>query len=411
MKKIIFILLGIGILVGAFFIFPRQVSISRGDTSVPAKSPLAQQPDPLLEVPESTSTPPAPPKDGADIEKQRPLANPPSEVRGIYMTAWIAGIPSRVDSLIKLAKEKDINAVVVDVKDYSGYVSYATGNPAISQSGAEKEIRILHPNKLIKKLHDNGLYAIARITIFQDSVLAKSHPEWALKSVKTGGLWKDNKGLAWMDAASRDVWDYNIAIAKDAQSRGFDEINFDYVRFPSDGSLKSVVYPVWDGKEERAETIRRFFSYVREKMGSAVLSADLFGISTVNPDDLGIGQIIENAYPYFDYVCPMTYPSHYAAGFMNFKKPATHPYEVLKYSMENARLRLEGKKSSAGEPRGNPQLFRAKLRPWLQVFDLGATYTREMVDLQVKGVKDALGSSSAYAGYLYWDPKNTYTTL
>jgi hypothetical protein len=211
--------------------------------------------------------------------------------------------------------------------------------------------------------------------------------------------------LAWIDPASKEAWDYNIAIAKDALERGFDEINFDYIRFPSDGDLKSMKFPIWDGKTQRREVIKEFFKYLRESMPSAKLSVDLFGLTAVNYDDLGVGQNIDDAFEYFDYICPMVYPSHYANGFLGHENPADYPYEVVKYSMEKAKKRLASYKELNET---EDKKINAVLRPWLQDFDYKAVYDTSMVKSEIQAVLDALGDD--YKGYMMWSPSNFYTT-
>ncbi|MCP5112929.1 MAG: hypothetical protein GY953_19050, partial [bacterium] len=191
--------------------------------------------------------------------------------------------------------------------------------------------------------------------------------------------------------------DYNIVIARDAAERGFDEINFDYIRFPSDGNLSDMHFPVWDNTVERRATIKSFFCYLREGMGEVTISADLFGLATVKADDLGIGQVIEDALLYFDYVCPMVYPSHYASGFLGKKNPAEHPHAVVHYSMKKA-----GERRTALEADS-----KARLRPWLQDFNLGAEYTAKMVRDQIEATREALGAD--YSGFILWSPRNVYT--
>ncbi|OGY99480.1 MAG: hypothetical protein A2945_01320 [Candidatus Liptonbacteria bacterium RIFCSPLOWO2_01_FULL_52_25] len=414
-------------------------------TTVPLAAPEAPV------VPSSISPAVAPPKTGSsasDLPLQAQLQNPPEVAKGIYVTGWSAGSASKINSLLALAARTEVNAMVVDIKDFSGHVSYRTGIPEVMANGAENEIKILQPNALIKKLHDAGIYVIGRITVFQDPILAKAHPEWALQNAPTHStssgqasspqavtLWKDNKGLAWMDAAAKSVWDYNIAIANDAFARGFDEIQFDYIRFASDGVLSKIAYPYWDKKTPRATVIRSFFKYLREQLAGKKISADLFGLTTIDTwDDLGIGQVIEDAYLYFDYVSPMVYPSHYAAGFNGYKNPAAYPYEVVQYSMEKALARLTANSkeqiansSSTGISSSTFAIdhlpFAAKLRPWLQDFDLGATYDAAKVRAQIQATYDALLSSSTagqvscpmsdvnchFGGWLLWDPANTYT--
>ncbi len=363
-----------------------------------------------------------------DLPNQPRLTNPPEIVKGIYLTGWSAGSDSKLNYLLDLIAKKGLNAVVIDIKDYSGYVSYAVDVPEARASGAENQLRLSRPNALIKKLHDKNIYVIGRITVFQDPVLAKAHPEWALKNKTTGKVWTDKRGLAWLDAAAPPVWDYNIAIAKDALNRGFDEINFDYIRFVSDGDLSIISYPFWDQKIPRRKIIKNFFAYLRENLPEAKISADFFGLSTVdNWDDMGIGQVIEDAYPYFDYVDPMVYPSHYASEFLGYKNPAKYPYEVIKYSLEQALKRLKNYESgimnnetsttstTAQIPNSSFIIHNSKLRPWLQAFDLGAVYNSAMIEQEVQAVKDVFNASSGtatdFAGWLFWDPANNYYSL
>ncbi len=346
-----------------------------------------------------------------DIPNTSPLANPPASIKAIYLTGWSAGLSKKIEYVKKIASETEISAVVIDIKDYSGELSYTAEIPEVVDSKAGVSPKIKYPNRTIKELHDAGIYVIGRVSVFQDVVLAKAHPEWALKQGSTTATWKDRKGLTWMDASAKPVWDYNVAIAKDALARGFDEINFDYVRFPSDGNLKLIGYPYWDQKTARHTVIKEFFRYVRSQMPQARLSADLFGLATVNNDDLGIGQIIEDAYRYFDYVSPMVYPSHYAQGFLGFKNPAEYPYEVVYYSVEKAVGKLKALKAASMEPSSTVVLDRplGKLRPWFQDFDLGATYDSTMIRKQINALNDvASGTPSLVDGWMIWSPSNNY---
>jgi len=320
-------------------------------------------------------------------------------VEAIYLTSWSASKKEMIDYLIDIAKTTEINAVVIDIKDFSGYVAYDTAVPEVEKYGAE-QIRISNIDLLIDKLHIEGIYVIARITVFQDPILAQARPDLAVHSkTETDSLWFDNVGLAWIDPAAEESWDYNIAIAKDAVNHGFDELNFDYVRFPSDGDLQDMSFPFWDGELPKHAVIREFFKYLRQELLDAKISIDLFGLSTVSSNDLGIGQIIEDGFESFDYVCPMIYPSHYADGFRGYQNPAEYPYEVVKYSMEGALRKLMLYKQS--------QETNVQLRPWLQDFDLGATYDAEMVRSEVEAVYDAAGED--FKGFMLWNSWNYYT--
>jgi len=372
-----------------------------------------------------------------DIENQKPLSNPPTVIKAIYSTGWSAGA-AKIDHIINIAKTTEVNAVVIDIKDYSGLVSYDIQVPDVVKYGA-KQIRIPRINTLIKRLHDAGIYVIGRVTVFQDPMLAKARPDLAIKNSDTGKVWQDRHGLSWIDPAAKDAWDYVISIAKDATARGFDEINFDYIRFPSDGDLTKLQYPFFDTKTLKRDTIRKFFQYLRANLQGIKISADIFGLTTVNKDDLGIGQYLEYAYESFDYVAPMIYPSHFANGFIGYKNPADAPYEVIKYSMTKAISRLmtflnpppktvtnaDGTKTQVPVPL---PVNKAKLRPWLQDFNLGAIYDAAKVRAQIDAtydsfcsfdtvtfVKDAVcdptkSSKTAplYGGWMIWDPANNY---
>jgi hypothetical protein len=363
----------------------------------------------------------------------RPLANPPEIVKAIYFTGWSAGLKARVAYAIDLAKTTEINSVVFDVKDYSGNISYRTGVVEAQRYGAVR-VMVSDVDGFIGRLHHEGIYVIARITCFQDPVLAEARPDLAVHRVSKlpkdrrapltrDTLWRDHKGLAWINTASRPAWDYMTAIARDILAHGVDEVNFDYIRFPSDGDLKDMYFPGWDPKTPKHEVIRAFFRHLRSELPEARISADLFGLAAVNEDDLGIGQVIEDAYGSFDAVCPMVYPSHFARKFMGFPNPAERPYEVVNYSIREAghRLRIfsepppppapakaaSGTPGAASAPQAAPKIKAAKLRPWLQDFNMGATYDAAAVRAQIRAVEDALGES--FAGYMIWSPSNVYT--
>jgi hypothetical protein len=344
-----------------------------------------------------------------DLSPQKQLENPPEIIKAIYATSWSAGSSKKMDYLIKLIKDTELNSIVIDIKDYSGELAYDTDIDLVKKYGAVKEIKIAKPNALIKRLHDEGIYVIARQTIFQDPILAAARPDLALTSSSTGKQWKDNKGLMWIDPAAQEAWDYNIAIAKDALKRGFDEVNFDYIRFASDGNMDDVKYPFWDEKTFMRYVIRDFFKYLRKALPDARLSADLFGYTTLLYNDLGIGQIIDDAYHYFDAIAPMVYPSHYNRGFLNYQNPAEYPYEVVYASISEANSRLQKYIENAAVSTSTERYLvkNPQIRPWLQDFDLGATYDAEKVRAQIDAVYNA--ATDTPMGWMLWDPNNIYT--
>ncbi len=338
------------------------------------------------------------------VARPAPLPDPPTVVRAKYLSAWSAGSAKRVEDLLAGAERQHLNAVVIDIKDYSGYVSYAMDVAEVKEAGADRELRIADIDKLVARLHEKNIYVIARVSVFQDTVFAKAHPELALRNKTTGKLWGDRKGLAWLDPAGKDTWDYTVAIANDIFARGMDEVNFDYVRFPSDGDLENAAYPFWDGKTSRHEVMREFFAYLRGNLPGRIISADLFGLTAVQKDDMGIGQLIEDAYPYFDAVAPMVYPSHFGSGTLGYKNPAAYPYEIMSYALSHARARWDALSASSTGAM-------AKIRPWIQVFDLGAAYTPAMVKAELVATADTLATSTAYGGWMLWDPSNNYKSF
>jgi hypothetical protein len=368
------------------------------------------------------------PEPTPDILSQ-PISPAPENVKAIYLTAYSAGNQQTVSRVMELASLTEINGVIIDVKDYTGTIAIKTNNGKISSLGSEN-VKIPDFPELVRSFHRQNIYVIARLVVFKDPHLVKVKPNLAIMNSQTKTPWKDRKGLSWVDPASREVWDYNIAVAEAIIKTGVDEINFDYIRFPSDGDIRAMAYPVYNPQQTaKSEQIRRFFEYLSQRLKNkgVKLSADIFGIATVQKDDQDIGQIIEFALPYFDYICPMIYPSHFANGFLGYKNPADYPYEIVHYSMteaQNRKLKLQAalinnnidhEKSTASTTvniinyinidgiEKNAAL--AKFRPWLQVFDIGASYTPEMVKKQIQATYDT-GNTS---GWYLWNPSNIYS--
>ena len=322
----------------------------------------------------------------------------PAAVKGIYMTSWVAGTPKLRDGLVKIMDHTEINSVVIDIKDYSGKIVFPIDdNPTLKAFGSE-ETRIRDLPQFIDELHKKGIYVIGRVAVFQDAYFVKFRPDLAVKNKAGTATWKDHKGISWIDAGSKDYWDYIVMISKEAHSIGFDEINFDYIRFPSDGDMKDISFPQ-SSSTPKSIVLKNFFNYLHTNLAGSGLktSADLFGMTTTATDDMGIGQILENALPYFDYIDPMVYPSHYPTTFMGYKQPEAHPYEVVQYAMKSGVDRSVTLASTSGKSV-------AVLRPWLQDFGLGMTYGPTEVKAQIKATND-VGLSS----WILWSASNKYT--
>jgi len=317
----------------------------------------------------------------------------PEPLKAIYMTACVLGTPSWREKLAKMIDETELNAVVIDIKDYTGTIAYQPADPTLqSIQGTGCRTGDLKP--FLANLHARGIYTIARVTVFQDPYYTKAHPELAVKRKSDGAVWRDRKGLSFIDVSAKPFWDYIVALSHDAYAQGFDEINFDYIRFPSDGDMKDIAFP-WTGTTTKTVALERFFEYLERevKPSGVVISADLFGMTTTNTDDLNIGQVLEPALRHFDYVAPMVYPSHYPPKFNGWANPNDHVYDVVKFSMDRAVLRANAASTTP-----------LKLRPWLQDFDYGGDYGAAEVRAQIQATYDA-----GLTSWMLWDPRNIYT--
>ncbi|MBT4850086.1 hypothetical protein HON36_04495 [Candidatus Parcubacteria bacterium] len=314
----------------------------------------------------------------------------PNFVRAIYLTAYSAGRDDFRKSIIEKASAGKINSVVIDIKDYTGNILYDSQVPAVIEVDAVTSRMDIE--QVISDFHEADIYVIARQTVFQDPALASSRPDLAFKTWN-GNNWLDYKGLAWLDPNKQEVWQYNLDIALEAIELGFDEINFDYMRYPSDGNMGNLNYNMPEGKT-RTDVMKGFFKFLSDNLtGKAKISIDTFGLVMDHTDDeydLNIGQRLTDAADYFDYVCPMMYPSHYPLQYLGYTNSAEHPGEVIAYGLKISASALDGK--------------RAKIRPWLQAFHMRAVYDQTKIEAQETAVEKA----SATEGWLLWNARNYY---
>jgi hypothetical protein len=317
----------------------------------------------------------------------------PDSLHGLYLNAWAAGSTRKLAKLIDIANRTDINAFVIDVKE-GGEISYRSGVVLANRIGAARSY-IRDPRAMLQQLRDAGIYPIARIVLFKDAKLAAGKPSWAIRR-EDGSLWTDAAGETWVDSFNRSVWDYNIAIAKEAIELGFAEVQWDYVRFPDvpRALMATAVWPERNGRT-KADGIREFLQYSREQLAEydVPVTADVFGLTVSVQNDLGIGQQWEKMADATDVLLPMVYPSHFARGSYGIARPNAAPYETVKHAMDIAVKRTRSIENAA------------EIRPWLQDFTLGSPkYTASHVRAQIQATYDA-----GLTDWVLWNPGSNYT--
>lgn len=325
------------------------------------------------------------------------LAPPPvaiEPIRALYLTSGIAA-SKRFEHFLGLLETTEVNALVIDLKDANGRLAFRPNSEKLKALTPKHPTLTDLPDR-VARIHERSGYAIARYPVFQDTWFAERAPKEALKNAE-GKIWRDGIGGAWLDPTSRRTWEYAVDLAREATALGFDEVNLDYIRFPSDGpGFTRIRYPYWNGKTTKRTIIQSFAEYfdAEVRMSGIRTSADLFGLVFWAKGDLGIGQQLEDLAPHFDVLAPMVYPSHYRRGFLGKANPARFPYEVIRATLDRGRERLEKL----------PADVRPTVRPWLQNFNLGAPYGAREVQREQQASADA-----ETAGWMLWNPRGRYS--
>lgn len=341
---------------------------------------------------------PSPPS--APIPERKLTGKPTIEVKGIYVSAWKARGNS-LEQLIRLVNDTELNAMVIDVKNDSGQITYDSQVALANEIGSDDTNPIADIRALLKRLKDNNIYTIARVVVFKDPYLSSARNDLAMQT-KSGAVWRDKKGVAWVDPYHPAVQAYNLDVAKEAAKLGFDEIQFDYVRFPENG--KKVDREVRFRNPQnisKADLITGFLQQAKTSMPNIPISADVFGLTPSITDDMGIGQDWNRISPVIDTISPMIYPSHYSDGALGISFPDLQPYAVISRALKDAinkNTQLQQQQKSA-----------ARVRPWLQDFTARwvknhQTYGMKQIREQIKAVKE-LGIDQ----YLLWNPSSTYS--
>jgi hypothetical protein len=312
----------------------------------------------------------------------------PEEIRGVHVTMALLSIPGKLDEYIAL-KKYGLNMLEVDVKDENGEIGFVPSSvPLARKIGSAKPY--YRPREVVRKVHAAGLYLVGRVVSFEDPIASVRHPQMAIRR-SDGSLWKNNGGLGWLNPYNREAWKYDVDVAVAAARAGFDEIQFDYVRFPSDGDLSIIRFP---GKhpQPKNETIPAYLRYAVSRLHplGVRVSADVFGLSATH--ELGIGQHPREIAKIVDAIYPMVYPSHYNSGEYNLDDPNAVPGTTVAESLADFRKAMRGPGS------------KALLVPWLQDFSLGRTYTYADVAAQVEAARAA-----AAGGFTLWNASGVYT--
>jgi hypothetical protein len=321
----------------------------------------------------------------AKVSPRRTGPPVPKEIRGVHVTMALASIPGKIDEFAAL---EGLNTIELDVKDENGEVAFHGRAPTLAKQ-VGSAMRYYDPVKVARKVHSQGIYLIGRVVCFEDPVLSEQRPDMAIQSTG-GGVWRNDAGLGWTNPYDKRVWDYNLAIAKAAARAGFDEIQFDYVRFPSDGPIESAVFP-GKKKEAMGVTIARWVHYATTRlrpMGIRV-SIDVFGLSATR--DLGIGQSPRRLAKIVDAIYPMVYPSHYGPGEYGLNSPVAVPGLTVGRSLRDFRRQMK---------RGKAQLI-----PWLEDFSFTGSPTLEHVQDQIYAARRWKSG-----GFLLWNAAGVYTT-
>ena len=325
----------------------------------------------------------------------------PVKVKGIYVSAYVAGNETMMDNIIKEIDATELNAVVIDFKNDDGRITAPIDSELFNEIGACKAY-IPDMKALTDKLKEHDIYAIPRIVAFKDPYLAEKKPEWSLKKAD-GSIYRDKKGLAWVNPYRQEVWDYLVEAGTQAAEAGFDEIQFDYIRFATDSTMRQVVFDEEETKgRSKTDIIAEFTQYAYDSLTplGVFVSADVFGAIIGSEEDAGaVGQIYGEMAQSLDYICPMIYPSHYGDGNFGLDHPDLHPYETILGALQKSEEEL------SAYPEEERQ---AVVRPWLQ--DFTATYLKHHIKYgndeireQIQAVYDA-----GYEEWILWNASNNY---
>lgn len=326
----------------------------------------------------------------------------PVKVKGIYLTAAVAGSETKMDEITAKIDKTEINAVVIDFKDDRGRITCPVDSAAVNEIDA-CQVYIEDMPGLIKKLKDHGIYTIARVVAFRDPYLAEKRPEWCLK-LSDGKVFRDKQGLAWINPYKQEVWDYLVEVGEMAAECGFDEVQFDYIRFCTERGVGDVVFEEEDTKgRSKTDAVSQFAAYAYEKLSNKFfVAADVFGgIISSRQDGEHVGQLYGEMAENLDYICPMVYPSHYSDGYFGIGHPDMEPYSTV-------RAALRGSVSELKKYR-KEDVRQAVVRPWLQ--DFTASYLKNHIEYGPDQIREQIQAvyDAGYDQWILWNASCNYS--
>lgn len=310
--------------------------------------------------------------------------------KALYLSAWGIGDARLRGDALALVEQTELNALVIDLKGDAGVVPHASAAHAAAL-GAQTPVTVHDMPALVRSLRERGLYLIARIVVFKDDQLVRAHPEWAVRDAR-GAVWHDREGLAWIDPFRREAWEFSLGVAEEAARFGFDEIQFDYVRFPDAAGLH---FSQENTAAARTATIEAYLDAARARLArhGVLTAADVFGYVCWNENDTTIGQQLESIVQHVDVLSPMLYPSGFSFGIPGHRQPVAAPGEIVGHSLQRALQRT-----------GVSPL---RLRPWLQAFRDHAFDRREFGAPEIRAQIDAAEAAGS-GGWMLWNAGNHY---
>ena len=311
--------------------------------------------------------------------------------KALYLTFYGIGDRALRESALRLINETELNALVIDVKGDRGMITYKSSIPFASEIGAQKLVIIKDIRSLLQSLREKGIYTIARIVVFKDAALGSARPDLTVRT-QDGRIWQDREDLIWVDPSRKEVWDYNINIAVEAAQMGFDEIQFDYVRFPDKKGLR---FAVSNTEENRVKYVSGFLMEAKKRLMpyNVFIAADIFGYASWNLNDTLIGQKLENLLPCVDYISLMLYPSGFQFGIPGYRNPVAYPHQIVALSLKKAQERTN--------------ISSVRFRPWLQAFKDYAFDRRHFNGPEIRNQIEAAEEFGSN-GWMLWNPRNVY---